>query len=521
MLSDQARVIQTLFKIQNKEGKTVDFNLNESQLAYDLVKTKRDLIVKARQKGFSSFRVAEQVVKCLGVQGTRAVLISHEAGATQRLLDKAQFILKHLKGPKAQLGRHSRNELYFPKTEATYYIGTAGARAFGRGDTITDLHISEYAWWETDGLKHVAGLMQAVPMTGTVCIESTGNGRANDFYFMCKNYKKLGYNLFFRGWWEDKEYSLIPEQEWQPEGFEHYFQDMKTTLNLTPEQLYWYWTKLLEFRLNLKTMQQEYPSTPEEAFQATGGGVFDEIPFEKSKNWTWGVVAEQRVNYLPGHPKPQYNYVIGADPSGGTGNDDAGVHVICLETLEQVLSFNNNSVDPVDLGHFLAKLGKKFNEAWIVCEANNHGIATLSILKKEYTTLKLYKRRIPTGKISKPLYGITTTESSKHELVGATKEIFEMGLKLYDPKTNEELEGFIEDPETKKMYGVSDNLVIALGMACIGVKKYYPYRYIVPIPEVQKKYAPGSFSITMQDCLDNLEERKQKLKAFEVQVNQN
>lgn len=497
----------------------VDFLLNPSQLAYDSVKTKRDIISKARQKGFSSFRVAEQLVKCLGVEGTRAVLISHEAGATQRLLDKAQFILKHLKGPQAQLGRRSRNELYFPKTEATYYIGTAGARAFGRGDTITDLHISEYAWWETDGLKHVAGLMQAVPMTGSVCIESTGNGRANDFYFMAKNAKKLGYQIFFRGWWEDLEYSRELDQPWEPEGFEHYFQDMKTTYNLNPEQLYWYWTKLLEFRLNLKVMQQEYPSTIMESFQATGGGVYEEIPYQPNKNWTWGIVEGQRVNYLPGHPVEKYHYVLGGDPSGGTGNDDAGLHIICLETLEQVLSFHDNSVDPVDYGHLVAKLGKRFNEAWLVIEANNHGIATHSILKKEYPLQKIYKRKLPTGKISKPLYGIMTTESSKHELVGATKEVFEMGLRLYDPKTKEELEGFIENPDTKKMYGISDNLVIALGMACVGVKKYYPYRYIQPVVEQKPRYQPGSFKITIDDCLNNLDNRRHKLVAFENQVN--
>jgi hypothetical protein len=142
-MTPESRVIETLFKVQNKQGSLVDFALNPSQFAYDEVRTSHDLIPKARQKGFSTFRVAVQLAKCLGIEGTRAVLISHEAQATQRLLDKAQLMLKHIKGPPPILGRNSRNELYFPKTESTYYIGTAGARAFGRGDTITDLHISE------------------------------------------------------------------------------------------------------------------------------------------------------------------------------------------------------------------------------------------------------------------------------------------------------------------------------------------------------------------------------------------
>ena len=120
MISPEGQVIEAMFKIQNKDGMQVPYTLNPSQRAYDEQRTKRDIIAKARQKGFSSYGVALQVVKCLGIPGTRAVLMSHEAGATQRLLDKAQYYIKYLNGPQPELGRHSRNELYFPKTESTY-----------------------------------------------------------------------------------------------------------------------------------------------------------------------------------------------------------------------------------------------------------------------------------------------------------------------------------------------------------------------------------------------------------------
>ena len=226
----------------------------------------------------------------MGEANTRAVLISHEAKATQRLLDKARFYIDHMRsGDKPTLGRRSRNEFYFPRTESTFYIGTAGAGALGRGDTITDLHISEYAWWESDALEHVAGLFQSVPLSGTVCIESTGHGRANDFYSMVKNHRNLGYNVFFVGWWEDDEYQLeVPEPlrgRWSPVGFERYFDRMADKYNLSEEQLYWYWIKLNEFRRNLKYMQQEYPSNLQECFQATGGAVFPDVVLTEANQW--------------------------------------------------------------------------------------------------------------------------------------------------------------------------------------------------------------------------------------------
>ncbi len=510
MLSNEARAIEALFSIINKDGHQVPFKLNESQVAYDAVRTTRDIIPKARQKGFSSFGVALQVIKCLGMPGTRAVLISHEAGATQRLLDKAQFYLKHINGPKAELGRNSRNELYFPKNESTYYIGTAGARAFGRGDTITDLHVSEYAWWETAGLRHVAGLMQAVPQSGSIRLESTGNGMGNDFFYMTQNAEKLGYNVFFRSWHEDLEYSrAIPERGWFPEGFENYFQDMKLKYSLKEEQLYWYWLKLLEFRLDLKMMQQEYPSSLEECFQATGGAVFSNVKQTPSQAWNWSLYEGRRIESLDGHPKPDHTYVLGADPSGGTGNDEASLQILCLDTLEQVLEYGDKNIDPVEFGYFIASLAKRYNEAFVVCESNNHGIATHSILKQQYPRTKIYKEVIPKSGTIK--YGYITSENSKHNLVGKIKEAQELGLTLYAKGTCDEMMMFHEDPESGKMGAPSDNRVISLGMACVGLFKYLHFKKDLTPPPPKRVYVPGSgMTFTFEQIFANLDERRRR-----------
>ena len=481
-LTPEAKAIESLFYIQNKRGMRVPFRLNPSQRAYDLQRTKKDIIAKARQKGFSSLGIAYQVIDCLGKEGTRAVLISHEARATQRLLDRARFYLKHINGPEPVLGRHSRNELYFPKTESSLYIGTAGSKAFGRGDTITHLHISEYAWWESDALKQVAGLFQAVPKDGIIRIESTGNGRKNDYYFMCQHAEELGYNLFFRAWWQDEEYTLIPKHSWTPVGFEKYFQDMKTKYNLNENQLYWYWVKLLEFRQNLNLMQQEYPSCLEECFQATGGSVFPKVERAETRYWTWSIKHTYRVEYLSNHPSKNMTYVIGADPSGGTGHDDAACQIICLETLEQVLEFAYNQIDPVDFAYLLCSFGFEYNTAFITCESNNHGIATHSILYKKYPLTKIYKRRMPTGRYGKPVYGFATTQNSKAGLIGSIHECMQLGLLLYGKKTIHELQTFEETPEGR-LEGPSDNLVIALGLACTGYFKYERFKNRLDKPE--------------------------------------
>lgn len=514
MLSKEAKVMQALFSIQDKQGLTVPFILNPSQEAYDRQKTKKDLIPKARQKGFSTYKVAESVAKCLGIPGTRAVLISHEAGATQRLLDRAQFILQHIKGPKPILGRNSRNELYFPKTESTYYIGTAGAKAFGRGDTITDLHISEYAWWEGSGGKHIAGLMQAVPITGNVSIESTGNGQGNDFYYMCMHAKELGYNVFFRSWWEDDEYSIPAPEEWVPYHHEIFFEELREKQpQLTENQLYWYYNKLLEFRGDQRLLKQEYPSTLDECFQATGHSIYITIPWVENPKFESTFYEGYRVSFLQGHPDQRYTYILGADPSGGTFNDDAAIEVICLETLEEVCSFASNSIDPVLFAYLIMKLGHRFNDSYLVVESNNHGAAVIPILKREYPLQKIYKRLIPTGKMQRIPYGFINNETSKQEALGASREVIELGLTIYNEETKLELQSIQEIDG--KIGAAKDNRWMALCFACVGVKKYYNKRKNIPTFQPQPKpQFDGNFVIKFEDIFNRYKDLEKSPFAY-------
>ena len=84
------------------------------------------------------------------------------------MLGKVHYMLDNIKGPAPTTKLANRNELSFPKTNSYFYIGTAGARKFGRGDTITHLHCSEIAFWQ-DPKSLVSGLYQAVPRTGPGC----------------------------------------------------------------------------------------------------------------------------------------------------------------------------------------------------------------------------------------------------------------------------------------------------------------------------------------------------------------
>ena len=527
MITPQAQAIEKLFYIQDKNGNKVPFVLNPSQRAFDEQRKhcRKQLITKARQKGFSAYILALYAIECMGHEGTKAVVISHEGDATQRLLNRVHYYLKHMNGPKPVLGRHSRNELYFPKTESTFYIGTAGSRAFGRGDTITHLHISEYAWWGEDALKHVAGLWQAVPKTGHIYIESTGNGRTNDFYAIFQNAKALGFNAFHRSWWEDDEYSLPAPEGWSLDTpwveprYIPVMRELQETIptTLSEGQLFWYYQKLLEFRGNINTMRQEYPSNPEECFQATGGSIFPEVRVYDVPEWQNGFNFDVYSAKLFGHPRPDLHYILGSDPSGGTGNDDAVIEVFCVETMEQVFEFSDNRINPVRLGALIAEVGRHYNEAYCVVEANNHGISTIAVLKEMYSKMKIFKRAIPIH--GEPKYGWQTSDMTKPKMTGLFNELLEEGVIIHSKRLQQALMSF-EEYADGKMEGRDDHFVIAACLCGVGLRKQEMFRHTAPeiIINPREEALRVANSNMMSMTFDEIMKKKNPLGLFKNQL---
>lgn len=254
--------IETEFSIVDKEGKVVNFILNKPQEHFLEHITGRDYVLKARQQGFSALILAVGAVKFIYGENERCVSISHEAQATQRLLDRVKYYIssheKRHEGYKVALKYNSRSELVNAQNNSTFYIGTAGSREFGRGDTISFLHMSELNFYP-DPEKLLAGIMQAVTPNGLVFIETTANG----------------FN-FGKDFWDR---TLVGET-----GFKGHFYNPS-------------WTYTQEY-LDMKKKElgrlypQEYPSSPEEAFLTSGQLFFSNEALKKYLTETREVLRE-------------------------------------------------------------------------------------------------------------------------------------------------------------------------------------------------------------------------------------
>jgi len=175
------RWIEDNLNIVNKEGVLVPFTLNAIQekfLTQDM--TGRDIVLKARQQGFSSVIIAVFTADFLLKENTYNVVVADDE-------DNAGGLLKRVKDYLAYWGEHnginvdkmlkynSKYELYFEQNNSTYKIGTAQNVNFGRSKTITNLHLSETAFYP-HLTEILSGAMQAVVPNGRVIQETTANG---------------------------------------------------------------------------------------------------------------------------------------------------------------------------------------------------------------------------------------------------------------------------------------------------------------------------------------------------------
>lgn len=499
VLTEEAFIMENFFAIADKKGNDVPFILNDSQRRLDADLTGRDIIPKARQEGISSYFLGRYTAACINQRNVRAVIISHDAPSTQRLLKRCHYFVQNFRGDEPPVTRNmSANEITFPKTNSMIYIGTAGAKNFGRGDTITHLHCSEYAYWP-NAKALLSGLIDAVPLdTGEIAIESTGNGIGNDYYQRCMRAYSGGssFKMHFFSWIGFHEYQVALTDDQKEylvnnlsvEWGETSDPDNEDSVGLfeqgvSLEQLAWRRIKLEEKDFDIRMLMQEYPATLDECFQSTGSSIFHKINYIPTLEWK---DQGNHLHILGTHPLPGAKYCIGADPSGGVGKDNAAAEIIWLEGNEQVGEYAHNMIEPDIFGEHLADLAILFNQAYVVVEANNHGPVTLGSLRDNYDDTRIYAMQTASAKdVPDPSLmqlGLRTTTRTRPLMIGNLRTELAHGFIIHSPLLKGELDTFIENASGKMEAeeGCHDDTVMALAQGMMGVDEAIVFAGVRP-----------------------------------------
>lgn len=170
--------IENELTIIDKTGSVIPFNLNVIQNRFVEEATGKDIILKGRQMGFSSFILGAFTKDFIYKDNSLSVVVADIADNAQDLLARVKHYIKaweESNNVKVPLKYNSKYELQNGANGARYIIGTAENTEFGRSKTITNLHFSEAAFYKHFE-KLLAGAGTALVPDGKFVIETTANG---------------------------------------------------------------------------------------------------------------------------------------------------------------------------------------------------------------------------------------------------------------------------------------------------------------------------------------------------------
>lgn len=281
-LADPLYRLNNLYYITDKTGKKVKFKMTAEQYDYFEHEHSRNIILKARQLGFTT-QVCIMQLDCALFESKKCALIAHTLHDAKRLFrEKVKFAYDNL----PELVRLANPIKIETKEEMVFENGgSVTVSTSFRGGTLQRLHVSEFgkicAKYPDKAREIVTGAFEAVPLDGIATLESTAEGRQGYFYEFSQIAEKLhlskktltaqDWRFFFFAWHQNKEYAMTTEPI--SERLQAYFDSLKSKygIQLSDEQKAWYQAK--ERTLG-DDMKREYPSLPSEAFEQSIEGAY-------------------------------------------------------------------------------------------------------------------------------------------------------------------------------------------------------------------------------------------------------
>lgn len=476
-LGDQWWRLNNLYYITDKNGRRVLFRMNEAQALLFSNMWFFNIILKARQLGFSTAIQIFILDSALFNENMECGVIAQGLREAKKIFrTKILYPYESLPGWIKSIipcVRKTTDEIEFANG-STITVSTSF-----RSGTLQLLHVSEFAkicaTREDKAQEVVDGTLNAVHPGNIAFIESTAEGAAGHYYDMCLEAKELmesgaqlsqlDFKFHFFPWWDEPTYVMpVPETGLKmSKVHEEYFATLEKYLGkaIPDERKAWY---LAKERSQKDKMKQEFPSTPEEAFLTSGRKVFvdNDLLIAKSKakkplliydvNPLNGEmkVANRRVdmtqlsrsytnktskatmNYLLiwEMPDPNTQYVIGGDVAEGLEKGDrSSIDVLEQKTGRQVAHWYGH-IDPKRFGDLISYIGKMYNEAYVGVERNNHGHATLGRLREIYPLGRIYTEEYMDRDVDDEetkRIGWHTSAASKEILISDMADLLEHG----------------------------------------------------------------------------------------------
>lgn len=382
MRDDFSAFGQECLKVRTKEGETVPFIMNEPQkyvhgkIEEQRLKTGkvRALILKGRQQGMSTYVAARYYWQASLRSLTNVFIMAHTKDASDGLFKIVDRY--HTHNPlRPQTDTSNAKQLVFDKLDSSYDVGTAGQKAGGRGRTISLYHGSEVAFWE-NAADHFAASIQAVSGADNteILLESTANGPTGEFYARWQDAEagRGDYIAIFVPWFWSPEYSrpdlvnadfILSTEREDGDLSEAEYAEL---FGLNNAQMAWRRAKIVELR-NPKLFKQEYPATPDEAFQSANTDSFIQAA-------TCVRAAKNKDDEGSGP------LILGVDPAG-PGGDRFAIAFRRGYVCEKIIW--RDKIEAPQANAWLKSIIDEHKPAAVFIDAGGIGAATISLIRNE------------------------------------------------------------------------------------------------------------------------------------------
>lgn len=454
IIKDPKRYLEAFCKIKGKKAGLSPIILHEAQKDIFNVMRRfpRVIILKARQLGFSAGITGFLYHKTITTPGTNTVLIGYNTDLAAEFLDKVKTFYRTTPDSlKPKIQYNSKYEVSFPAIDSKIIV-LPSSENVGRGYTIHNALVSELAFWDKPEEKMLA-LESAVPKDGLIVVESTPNG--------------IG-NLYHRMWMAENNGYIKKEYGWWWGYTQEEIEEIRVRIN------------------DPMRFAQEYGLE----FLSTGRPVFNAAMVKrmslqntlkvgdavKNEDGTTHFVTQGEDGLRIYHPpRPGAMYVAGADVAEGvTGGDYSTCTIYDRSTGEEVAMYRGH-IEADKFGALLNNFGRRYNEALMVVEINNHGLTTVTALRNlMYPKLYFRPSKFDTmGTSWTDKIGWRTTKVTRPLMIDDLSEALrENSVIIHSKETYDEMFTFIYDGSSNMVTspGFHDDLIFSAAIGFQGFK---------------------------------------------------
>lgn len=467
-LRDPLWRLQNAYYIRDKQAKLVKFTLNKAQAHYRENRAKRNIILKSRQLGFTTFGIMDMLDSVLFNKNYDAIFIAQDLDTAKDIFDNKVALAWANFFPKFRslytMDMDSARKLkvsYRDEENARLFASSMTVDSTGRAGTFSQLHVTEFAKIAMEfperAKEIISGSIPTIPGSGKVLIESTSQGSKgmfHDMFMEAYNRGEVEHNLQFKAhfynWQWDSEIETIIPMEVPVE-----FQEYAKKHNLNPREITYYYQKWQSLNQDWDETNKEFPTTVEEAFNAAVRGSYyadviaearrdkriTKVPYKAGwpvhTFWDLGMSDSTVIGFFQkigmeirwidtyeNSGEAFEHYVEILQGKGYVYGDHYAPHDVAAESLQtghslldvaRRLGVRFKVVPRMDINEGIQAVRRRFKELWIDEEKCKDALDKLSLYRKQWDEKKgEYK--------SKPLHDFTSHIADMVRYWAITKE---------------------------------------------------------------------------------------------------